>query len=153
MSHTYSQIHVQLVFAVKYRELLIERKWKNRLYRHITDIVQRNKHKLLIINGMPDHIHILVGLRPRQSVSELMQEIKGSSSKWINDNHLVKGKFEWQNGYGAFSYSKPEIWNVIQYIENQEEHHQTKTFKEEYIEMLNEMEIEYEHQSVVEELV
>jgi len=103
MANTYTQIHLHFVFAVKYRGAIIDKTWKENLYRYITGIVQANNHKLLAINGMPDHIHLFVGMRPTQSVSDLLQDIKGSSSKWINDNKLVKGKFEWQEGYGAFS--------------------------------------------------
>lgn len=105
MANTYTQIHLQFVFAVKHRDAAIDKSWKENLYRYITGIVQTNNHKLLAINGMPDHIHLFVGMRPTQSVSDLLQDIKGSSSKWINDNKLVKGKFEWQEGYGAFSYA------------------------------------------------
>ncbi len=144
MANTYTQIHLQFVFAVKYREGLIQSRWKDELYKYITGIVQNHNHKLLAINGMPDHIHLLVGLRPSQSISELMQDVKGDSSKWINQNKLVKGKFEWQEGYGAFSYSKSQVPDVIRYIQNQELHHQKKTFAEEYLEFLNKFEIEYD---------
>lgn len=123
MANTYTQIHLHLIFAVKYRTWIIEDKWKDELYKYITGIIQSNNHKLLIINGMPDHIHILIGIRPNQSVSELLQDIKGSSSKWINEKGFEKGKFEWQEGFGAFSYGKSQIKDVIKYIENQEEHH------------------------------
>ena len=106
MPNTYTQIHIQFVFAVKYRAGMIDSSWKNELYKYITGIVQRNNHKLISINGMSDHIHILIGLRPTQSISDLMQDIKGNSSKWINEKPFVKRKFEWQEGFGAFSNSK-----------------------------------------------
>jgi len=128
MPNTYTQIHIHFVFAVKYRAGLIQPNWKDNLYKYITGIVQANNHKMIVINGVADHIHLLVGLRPAQSISDLMQDVKGGSSKWINDNKLVQGKFEWQEGYGAFSYSKSQLPAVINYIQNQEGHHQKKNF-------------------------
>ena len=106
MVNTYTQIHIQAVFSVQNRECIIQNIWKDELYKNITGIVHNNNHKLLAINGMPDHVHVLFGLRPSQSISDLLQDIKGSSSKWINDKRLVRGKFFWQEGFGAFSYSK-----------------------------------------------
>ena len=126
MANTYTQIHIQAVFTVQNRECIIGNIWKDELHKYITGIVQNNNHKLLSINGMPDHIHILFGLRPSQSLSDLMQDIKGSSSKWINEKKFVHGKFSWQDGYGAFSYSKSEVSNVIGYINNQQLHHKKK---------------------------
>lgn len=108
MPNTYTQVHIQFVFAVKYRDSCIHTSWKDELYKYITGIIQNNKHKLITINGMSDHIHILIGLRPTQSISDLIQDIKGNSSKWINEKKFVKGKFEWQEGYGAFSYGKSQ---------------------------------------------
>jgi len=144
MANTYTQIHIQAVFTVQNRDCIISNRWKNDLYKYITGIVQNNNHKLLSIGGMPDHIHILIGLRPSQSLSDLMQDIKGDSSKWINNNRLVKGRFSWQEGYGAFSYSKKELKNVINYINNQEFHHKNKRFTSEYLELLEENEITYD---------
>jgi REP element-mobilizing transposase RayT len=109
----------------------------------MTGIIQNHHHKVLAINGMPDHVHIFFGMRPTQSLSELMQDVKGDSSKWINSRGFVKGKFSWQEGYGAFSYGMSQLNNVIQYIENQEAHHKKKTFNEEYLELLREFEIDY----------
>jgi len=152
MANTYTQIHVQFVFAVKYRDCLIHPSWKEELYMYITGITKENGHKLLAINGMPDHIHILVGLRPTQSISDLMQDIKGSSSKWINLKKFLKIKFEWQEGYGAFSYSKSQIINIIQYIKNQENHHKSKSFRKEYLEILKEFEIDYNENYIFKEL-
>jgi putative transposase len=106
--------------------------------------VQTHQHKLIAINGMPDHVHIFIGMRPTQSVSDLLQDIKGSSSKWINERKLVKGKFEWQEGYGAFSYSKSQVKNVVAYIANQEIHHQKKSFREEYVYFLQKFEIDFD---------
>jgi putative transposase len=123
------------------------------LYKYITGVVQNNSHKLLAINGMPDHIHILIGLRPAQSISDLMKDVKQSSSKWINDNKLASGHFEWQEGYGAFSYSKSQINQVINYIQNQEIHHKKKTFKEEYLDFLEKFEIDYDEKFIFKELI
>ncbi len=148
MANTYTQIHIQAVFSVQNRECIIQKHWKDELYKYITGIVQNNKHKLLAINGMPDHVHLLIGLRPSQSLSDLMQDIKGSSSKWINEKRLVRDRFSWQEGFGGFSYSKTELDNVIKYIHNQQEHHKQKSFKEEYLELLKEFDIEYDERYV-----
>jgi putative transposase len=153
MSNTYTQIHLQFVFAVKYRNGIINSSWKHDLYKYITGIIQNNNHKLLAINGMPDHIHILVGFRPSQSISDLMKVVKQSSSKWINESNLVKSHFEWQEGYGAFSYSKSDVYKVINYINNQEIHHSKKTFLEEYLDFLNEFEIEYDERYIFKEML
>lgn len=153
MPNTYTQIHIHLVFAVKYRDGVIQASWKDELYKYITGIVQNNKHKLLSINGMPDHVHILLGLRPSQSISDLLQDIKGSSSKWINEKKFIKTRFEWQEGYGAFSYSKSQIKAITEYIENQELHHQKKTFREEYLEMLQKFEVDYDEKYIFHELI
>jgi len=136
MPNTYTQIHIHAVFAVRFRTGLIKTEWKNDLYRYLTGIIQHYNHKALAINGMPDHVHILFGMRPTQSLSNLMQDVKGGSSKWINDQKIIKDHFQWQEGYGAFSYSKSHVPNVISYIRNQEEHHCQKTFLEEYKELL-----------------
>lgn len=148
MANTYTQIHIQAVFTVQDRDSIIHNNLKEDLYKYITGIVQNNKHKLLAINGMPDHIHILLGLRPSQSLSDLMQDIKGSSSKWINEKRFVRGKFSWQEGYGAFSYSKTDLPNLISYIQHQQEHHTRKTFLEEYHDLLKEFDIEYDDRFV-----
>jgi REP element-mobilizing transposase RayT len=129
MANTYTQIHIHAVFSVQNRKSIISENWKDELYKYIVGIVTNNRHKLLAINGMPDHIHLLVGLRPTQSVSDLLQDIKGSSSKWINQKGFVRGKFSWQEGFGAFSYSKSELTTVINYIQNQQEHHRQVTFQ------------------------
>jgi putative transposase len=144
MANTYSQIHIQAVFAVQNRECIIRNSWKEELYKYISGIVQNNNHKILSINGMPDHIHILFGLRPSQSVADLIQDVKGSSARWINDKKLVHSKFSWQEGYGAFSYSKAEVPAIIQYIINQTDHHKRKTFSEEYYELLQEFEVDFD---------
>jgi Transposase and inactivated derivatives len=153
MANTYTQVHIQFVFAVKYRYGVIDLSWQEELYKYITGIVQNNNHKLIVINGMPDHIHILIGLRPNQSISELMQVIKTNSSKWINEKGFVKGRFEWQEGYGAFSYGKSQVNDVIEYINNQQMHHSKKTFKEEYIEFLKKFEIDYDEKYIFKDLI
>jgi len=142
MANTYTQIHIHVIFAVKNRIGLIQKEWKDQLYKYIVGIIGNNNHKVLAINGMPDHLHIFLGLRPTQSISDLMQDIKGSSSKWINDQKFVKGRFEWQEGYGAFSYGKSQVENVINYIRNQEIHHHKETFIEEYKSFLHKFDIQ-----------
>jgi REP element-mobilizing transposase RayT len=145
MANTYTQIHIQAVFAVRNRESLIQYHWKVELYKYITGILQGEGHKMLQINGMPDHIHILFGFRPTQSLSDLMKVVKAKSSKWINEHKIPNAKFNWQSGYGAFIYSKSEVPSVLRYIMNQEIHHQSKTFQEEYKEFLKENDIIYDN--------
>ena len=116
MANSYTQIHLQLIFAVKFREALIKKEWKDELYKYISGIITTQRHKLIIINGVEDHLHILIGYKPHQSLSDLMQDIKGSSSNWINDKKFLRSKFAWQGGYGAFSYSYSQLPNVIKYI-------------------------------------
>lgn len=148
MANTYTQIHIQAVFAVQNRISLIQADWKDELYKYITGIVQKYDHKVLQINGMPDHIHILVGFRPTQALSDLMQMAKEDSSKWINAKGLVKGKFSWQSGYGAFSYSKDQVARVVKYIQEQEIHHSKRSFLEEYEELLKIHEVEYDQRYI-----
>ena len=148
MANTYTQIHIHAIFAVQNRISLIQPIWKDELYKYITGIVQSNNHKMLIINGMPDHIHLLFGLRPAQSLSDLMQDVKANSSKWINEKGFIRGKFQWQEGFGAFSYGKSQLKNVIKYIENQEEHHRKRTFLEEYRAFLDIFEVEFDEKYI-----
>jgi REP element-mobilizing transposase RayT len=152
MANTYTQIHIQAVFAVKNRICLIQKDWKDELYKYMTGIIQSYNHKMLAINGMPDHVHILFGMRPTQSLSDLMQDVKGGSSGWINKKRLVKGRFEWQEGYGGFSYSKSQVDGVISYIKNQEVHHKKKLFLEEYQELLQEFDVQYDERYIFKEL-
>ena len=144
MANTYTQIHIQSIFAVQNRRSLILKDWKDELYKYITGIIQNHGHKVLQINGMPDHIHILFGFRPTQSLADLMQMVKQDSSIWITEKGFVKGKFNWQSGYGAFSYSKSQLPRVIRYIQNQEKHHKKITFLEEYEELLRIHEVDYD---------
>ena len=153
MPNTYTKIYLHLVFAVKNRESLINSKWKDELYKYITGIIQNNGHKLIAINGTANHIHIAVGYKPTQLLPDLMQDIKGSSSKWINENRFVHGKFNWQTGYGAFSFSHSQIDKVVKYIVNQESHHKIKTFKEEYLELLKKYNVQYDDKFVLTDTV
>jgi REP element-mobilizing transposase RayT len=149
MANTYTQIHVHAVFAVQNRLSLIQKQWQDELYQYITGIITNNGHKLLQIGGMHDHVHILFGMRPTQSLSELMQYIKGSSSLWINTKRLVRGKFAWQEGYGAFAYGKSQIDSVVKYIEQQEKHHKKRDFAEEYLELLKLFKIEFNEKYIL----
>ncbi|WP_324721900.1 IS200/IS605 family transposase [Salinimicrobium sp. HB62] len=148
MANTYTQIHIQAIFAVQNRQSLIKSDWEEELYRYITGIIQNNGHKVLQINGMPDHIHILFGMRPTQSLADLMKEVKQNSSKWINNKRMVPGRFSWQAGYGAFSYSKIQLPRVIRYIQNQKEHHKMESFQEEYLKLLKVHEVEFDRQFI-----
>ena len=149
MANTYTQIHIHAVFAVQNRLSLIQEQWQDELHKYITGIINNNGHKMLQIGGMPDHVHVLLGMRPTQSLSDLMKDIKGSSSLWINKKEFVKGKFSWQEGYGAFSYGKSQVEDVIRYIENQKAHHKKRTFMDEYLEFLKLFEIEFDERYVL----
>ncbi len=148
MANTYTQIHIQSVFTVQDRKSIIRSSFQNELYKYITGIIQNNGHKLLAINGMPDHVHVFFGMRPSQSLSDLMQDVKGDSSKWINRKGFISGKFSWQEGYGGFSYGKSQVDNVINYIKQQEIHHRKKTFIEEYIEFLDKFDVPYDERYI-----
>ena len=148
MANTYTQIHIHCVFAPKFRQALIEPTWKNRLHQYIAGIVQNHHHKMLCINSMPDHLNMFFGMRPDQSLSELMRIVKGESSEWINKEKLTTSIFRWQEGYGAFSYPKSQITAVCNYIEEQEEHHKKKTFLEEYKEIHEKFEVDYNEQYI-----
>ncbi|MFH7003233.1 IS200/IS605 family transposase [Flavobacterium bizetiae] len=152
MANTYSQLYVQIVFAVKGRQNLVSKNNKDEIYKYITGIITNQKQKLIVINGMPDHIHILVGIKPDISLSDLVRDIKSNSSKFINEQKWINGKFEWQTGFGAFSYGHSQLANVIKYIENQEEHHKTKTFREEYIAFLKLFNIDFKNEYLFEDV-
>lgn len=143
---TYSQIYIQVIFAVKHRKSLILPAWEERLYKYITGIVQNKKQKMLAINGMPDHIHFVIGMRPSCCLSDLVREVKKSSNEFVNDNGFTRFNFHWQEGYGAFSYGHSQLDRVIRYVMNQKEHHKKRTFKEEYLDFLKKFEVEYEEQ-------
>lgn len=144
MANTYTQIHIQAVMVVKFRSALIDPSWKDLLHRYITGIVQNHTHKMLAINSMPDHLHMLFGFRPTQSLSDLMRAVKGDSSEWINKEKLTSSLFRWQEGFGAFSYSLSQVPVVARYIQNQEQHHAKKTFSQEYKEFLDSFSVEYD---------
>ena len=152
MANTYTQLYIQFVFAVQNRASLIKPAWKDELYKYITGIVQNNKHKLIAINGMPNHVHIFIGYKPHQLIPDLLQDIKGSSSTWINKKGFNNGKFNWQEGYGAFSYSHSHIDRVVKYIINQEYHHKKKSFREEYLELLTKFEIDYNERYILNDI-
>jgi len=143
MAGTFSQIYIQIVFAVKGRQNLIAREWKDSLHKYMSGIITGKEQKAIIVNGMPDHIHAFVGLNPSMKISDLVRDIKNNSSKFINEQGLASRKFAWQEGYGAFSYSHSHIGNVYNYILRQEEHHRKKSFKEEYLALLKKFEIEH----------
>ncbi|HMK02896.1 MAG TPA: IS200/IS605 family transposase [Ferruginibacter sp.] len=150
MPGTFSQIYIQIVFAVKSRANLIDPVWKTDLHKYISGIIKGKGQKPIIVNGMPDHIHIFVGLRPAMLISDLVRDIKNNASNFVNEHGFVKGRFRWQEGYGAFSYSHSHIENVYNYILNQERHHQKKTFKEEYFDLLKKFEVEFDEKYLFE---
>ncbi|MBB6128257.1 IS200/IS605 family transposase [Mucilaginibacter lappiensis] len=152
MPNTYTQLYIHFVFAVKYRHAVIDEKWEGRLQKYITGVTQNNGHKLLAINTMPDHLHLFVGLNPKQSISELMKLVKGDSSEFINKEGFTKRKLYWQEGYGAFSNSRSQIDDVVKYILNQKEHHRKKTFREEYLQVLKDYAVEYDEQYIFQDL-
>jgi len=144
MAGTFSQIYIQIVFPVINRSNLIQPEWEERLYQYITGIVKQKEQKMLAINGMPDHIHILIGMRPSYCLSDLVREIKKASNQFINDNKLSKIKFYWQDGFGAFSYGHSQLDSVIAYIRNQKQHHKKRSYRDEYIEFLDKFKIVYD---------
>lgn len=144
MAGTYSQIYIHVVFAVKGRSNLISVEWEERLYKYITGIVQHKQQKMLAINGISNHIHFLIGMRPSCCLSDLVREVKKSTNEFINENNLTKLKFNWQEGFGAFSYSHSQLDQVISYIMNQKDHHRKKGFKEEYLSLLRQFKVEYD---------
>lgn len=143
MAGTYTQLYVQIVFAVKGRENLISQSWREELFKYIAGIISGKDQKCIIVNGAADHVHCFIGLKPTMTVSDLVRDIKNNSSRYINERKFVTGKFQWQEGYGAFSYAHSQLDQVYNYILNQEEHHRKKTFREEYQEMLSKFQIEH----------
>ena len=143
---TFSQIYIQVVFAVKGRNSIIKTEWEEELYKYITGIVQNKDQKVLAINGSFDHIHLFIGMKPSCRLSDLVREVKKSSNVFINEKKFSRYKFEWQEGYGSFSYSHSAIDNVVKYIMNQKEHHKKRTFKDEYISLLKKFEIDYKEE-------
>lgn len=150
MPGTFSQLYIQVVFAVKGRENRISKEWQSELNKYLASIIKAKQQKPIIVNGMPDHIHAFVGLRPAMAISDLVRDIKNNSSKFVNESGVLKHKFSWQEGYGAFSYSHSHLERVYKYILNQEKHHERKSFKQEYIGLLNKFEIDYDEQHLFE---
>ncbi|MBV6878943.1 IS200/IS605 family transposase [Epilithonimonas ginsengisoli] len=150
MANTYTQIYIQIVFAVRGKQNLIPRERREELHKLITGIISNRGQKLFAIFAMPDHIHLLVSMSPNILISDLVRDVKAGSSKFINESNWVIGKFNWQEGYGAFSYSKSHLDKVVNYILNQEAHHQKKTFKEEYLDLLRKFDIDYDEKYVFE---
>ena len=150
MPGTFSQIYIQVVFAVKGRENLIGKAWKDELHKYIAGIVKAKEQKPIIVNGMSDHIHAFIGLRPSVYISDIVRDIKNNSTNFINEKKWVHGKFSWQEGYGAFSYGHSQIETVYNYILNQEKHHEKRTFREEYIGFLKKFEVPYDEKYLFE---
>lgn len=150
VANTYTQIYIHVVFAVEGRQNLIKLEHSGELQKYITGIVSGQRQKMIAINNQPDHLHLLVGLRPDSSLSDLVRDVKAGSSKFINEKRWVPGRFSWQEGFGAFSYSRSQLGTVIRYIENQQTHHAKKSFREEYIEMLEKFNVDYERRYVFE---
>lgn len=152
MPNTYTQLHIHIVFAVKFRAAMIQPPWEVELHKYITAIVTNNGHKLLCINSVPDHLHMFVGLNPNQSISTMMSFVKGDSSEFINNKQFTKRKFNWQAGYGAFSNSHSQIDSIVKYIKNQKVHHRKQTFKEEYVNMLQKAGVAYDDKYIFKDL-
>jgi len=152
MANTYHQIYLQTVFAVKYRNAVIDKTWSSQLYAVIGNLINKTSCKTIIVNGVEDHVHCFIGLKPAVSISELMKTVKAKSSKYINDHSLIKNHFEWQDGYGVFSYSESQVDKVYKYIQNQEAHHKKQTFKDEYLDFLKKFKIEYDEKYIFKEL-
>ena len=152
MANTYTQLYIQIVIVVKGRHCLIPNDKKENFYKYITGIIQNKKHKLISINGISNHIHFLIGLNPSEALSELVKEIKRCSTNFINEQKWLRSKFSWQKGFGGFSYSRSQLDKVVKYIENQEEHHKKRIFREEYIEMLKKFKVKFDDKYIFEEV-
>lgn len=153
MANTYHQIYLQTVFAVKYRKAIIDKVWGSDLYAVIGNLINEANCKTIIVNGVEDHVHCLIGLKPVISVSELMKTVKAKSSKYINDHTLTSHRFEWQEGYGVFSYGQSQVDKVYKYIQNQEAHHKKQIFRDEYLEFLKKFKIDYGENYIFQELM
>ena len=151
MANTYHQIYLQTVFAVKYRKAVIDKAWAGQLFGVMGNLINETNCKTLIVNGVEDHVHCLIGLKPVVSVSELMKIVKAKSSKYVNERSLTTSRFEWQEGYGVFSYGQSQVDKVYKYIQNQEAHHTKQTFREEYLEFLANFKITYDEQYIFHE--
>jgi putative transposase len=153
MANTYHQVYLQLVFAVKYRKAVIKKEWRRELLAVIGNLINEANCKTIIVNGVEDHVHCFVGLKPVVSISELMKTVKAKSSKYINDHTLTPERFEWQEGYGVFSYGQSQIDRVYKYIQNQDEHHGKQTFRDEYLGFLEKFKVEYDEQYIFQDMI
>ena len=152
MANTYHQIYLQIVFAVKYRTALLEDSWRSKLFAVIGNLINENNAKTITVNGVEDHMHCLITIKPTICISDLMKVVKAKSSKYINDNQLTQSKFSWQVGYGVFSYSQSQIDSVYKYINNQKEHHKKESFNKEYLNFINKFNVQYDEKFILEEL-
>ncbi|MCD6374220.1 MAG: IS200/IS605 family transposase [Caldisericaceae bacterium] len=143
MADSYSKIYIQVIFAVEGRQNLLKEQWRTEVFKYIAGIIKGKSHKPIIVNGVEDHVHCFIGLKPFMALSDLVRDIKNNSTNFINRRHFVQNKFNWQNGYGAFSYGHSQIDSVYRYILNQKEHHRKRSFREEYLEFLKKFEIEF----------
>lgn len=150
MAGTYSRIHIQVVFAEKGRDNLLLKPWREEVFKYMAGIINEKGQKSIIVNGVTDHVHVFVGLKPSVALADLVRDVKNNSSNFINKKRFVQGRFSWQEGYGAFSYSYSQLGTVYKYILHQEEHHREKTFKEEYLEFLRKFEIEHDEKYLFE---
>jgi len=148
MANTYTQIYVHVVFAVEGRQNLIAPEHNDELQKYITGTVTAQKHKLITINNMPDHLHMPIGLRPDAALSDLVRDVKAGSSKFINEKRWVTGRFSWQEGFGAFSHARSQLDTVIRYIQNQQQHHARQSFRDEYVELLEKFGVEYDQKYI-----
>ena len=153
MANTYHKVYVQIIFAVKYRKAVLNKEWRSEVFSVIAKFINNTGCQSLIVNGVEDHVHCFLSLKPTVSMSELMKTVKAKFSKFINDQKILEHRFEWQEGYGAFSYSQSQIQNVYSYIQNQEKHHAKKTFREEYLELLEKFEIEFDERYLFDDLI
>jgi putative transposase len=144
MAGTYSQIYIQIVFAVRGRQNLLAKEWRDEVFKYMSGIITNKEQKPIIVNGVNDHVHVFIGLKPSMALSDLVRDVKNNSTNFINDHAWTNEKFSWQEGYGAFSYSHSQIKNVYNYIANQEQHHSKQTFQEEYMDFLKKFEIEHD---------
>lgn len=151
MANSYHQIYLQTVFAVKYRNAVIDKSWRDQLYAVIGGLINETTCKTIIVNGVEEHVHCLIGLKPVVSVSEMMKTVKAKAAKYINHHSLTASRFEWQDGYGVFSYSQSQLDRVYKYIQNQEAHHKKQTFRDEYIKFLKKFKIEYDERYIFQE--
>jgi REP element-mobilizing transposase RayT len=150
MPGTFSQIYIQIVFAVKGRENLLQKPWREEVSKYMSSIVKAKNQKPIIVNGVADHVHLFIGLKPAATLSDLVRDIKNNTANFINDKKFLRGKFSWQEGYGAFSYGHSQLNAVYNYILNQEEHHKKQTFKEEYVELLRRFDVEHDQKYLFE---